>query len=600
MHELTHNLSQYNTEAFNELVGTFSEMWKERNPEAYKKWTDVVRDRYSQFGTELTEDQVMEEILCDQMGEILHDEDFMNDLVDEHRSVAELFLDIIKQAIRKLREMFGLGDVFDSRFEEATLSEYNLLKDAEKFLTDALREKKMLDALEGKRVTKDYSVGDNEYRLSKVAYARWAEKARSNDSFPTSYDGYRIIETGESDYVNNVLVYTNDSTSNPKIAKILVIETNGDSRKHNETYLSKVRSALYEYEQMGYEQSGRSAIENVAIAFREVVFSDISGYRNGAFRKIRRFNKQQVSGRHDGQGVLGDGNGIREGSGEDYSISGDTTGGRSSAESRGNGDKINRDYSLDLSTDTENTENESEYREWDLPEAVENQLIADLESSYVEESEGDVYVDGEAKSYINVSLESRKGVKAKSILDLKGKDLRDAIQDWFRKYEDGFERTAYLDPKSVSEEDFGDGTVAGRVTFTGNWDKAKNWFGNATVYLRDKNTGVNIALPVAVVEMNYGGYTLFARAMGDVDVGYHKGDHSLDVLGYPKIVHADEEYRLYNDNYLSSGLQGELIAEGDIARGTSRPEGMEEYYPRISPWVEQQGLDIKNEQEILV
>ena len=315
----------------------------------------------------------------------------LNDLVDEHRNVAELFLDLIKNAIRKLREMFGLGDVFDSRYEEATLSEYNLLKDAEAFLTEAIREKKILDALEGKRAIRDYSVGNAEYRLSKVAYARWAEKARSKDSFPMSYDGYRIIETGESDYVNNILVYTNNSTSNPKIAKILVIETEEDSIKHNETYLSKVRSTLYGYEQLGYEQSGRSAIENVADAFREVVFSSVSGYRNGAFRKIRRLNEQQTSGGTNGQGVLGDGNGTRErGKGKDHSIDRNVSRRTSDTENRGNEDQVGEkyssegnlvvqkngiDHSLDLSTDTENTEVETEFegmedRGWDLPEAL--------------------------------------------------------------------------------------------------------------------------------------------------------------------------------------------------------------------------------------
>ena len=58
-----------------------------------------------------------------------------------------------------------------------------------------------------------------------------------------------------------------------------------------------------------------------------------------------------------------------------------------------------------------------------MPEALENQLIADLESSFVEEdSDGDIYVDGEAKKYAEVSLYAKtktKGgkVKEKSILE---------------------------------------------------------------------------------------------------------------------------------------------------------------------------------------
>ena len=435
-----------------------------------------------------------------------------------------------------------------------------------------------------------------------------------------SYDGYRIIETGESDYVNNILVYTNNSTSNPKIAKILVIETEEDSIKHNETYLSKVRSTLYGYEQLGYEQSGRSAIENVADAFREVVFSSVSGYRNGAFRKIRRLNEQQTSGGTNGQGVLGDGNGTRErGKGKDHSIDRNVSRRTSDTENRGNEDQVGEkyssegnlvvqkngiDHSLDLSTDTENAEVETEFegmedRGWDLPEALENQLIADLESSFVEEdSDGDIYVDGEAKKYAEVSLYAKtktKGgkVKEKSILETEGRELRDVIRDAFVRGTGNSEQTAYLD-EDTAPEDFGDGTITANMTFYGSWDNVKREIGKGTVYFRDKNTGVNIALPVSAMEMENGRTELFAGLRNDDPDYGNFADHSLEqYLGYPSFVRADENFRLYKDNYLPEDTMSD-VADYNIERGT-RPAGMEEYYPRVSPWVEQSNLDIKNE-----
>ena len=396
-----------------------------------------------------------------------------------------------------------------------------------------------------------------------------------------SYDGYRIIETGESDYVNNILVYTNNSTSNPKIAKILVIETEEDSIKHNETYLSKVRSTLYGYEQLGYEQSGRSAIENVADAFREVVFSSVSGYRNGAFRKIRRLNEQQTSGGTNGQGVLGDGNGTRErGKGKDHSIDRNVSRRTSDTENRGNEDQVGEkyssegnlvvqkngiDHSLDLSTDTENAEVETEFegmedRGWDLPEALENQLIADLESSFVEEdSDGDIYVDGEAKKYAEVSLYAKtktKGgkVKEKSILETEGRELRDA----FVRGTGNSEQTAYLD-EDTAPEDFGDGTITANMTFYGSWDNVKREIGKGTVYFRDKNTGVNIALPVSAMEMENGRTELFAGLRNDGPDYGNFADHSLEqYLGYPSFVRADENFRLYKDDYLPEDTMSDV------------------------------------------
>ena len=156
--------------------------------------------------------------------------------------------------------------------------------------------------------------------------------------------------------------------------------------------------------------------------------------------------------------MLGDGNGTRErGKGKDHSIDRNVSRRTSDTENRGNEDQVGEkyssegnlvvqkngiDHSLDLSTDTENAEVETEFegmedRGWDLPEALENQLIADLESSFVEEdSDGDIYVDGEAKKYAEVSLYAKtktKGgkVKEKSILETEGRELRDVIRDAF-------------------------------------------------------------------------------------------------------------------------------------------------------------------------
>ena len=73
------------------------------------------------------------------------------------------------------------------------------------------------------------------------------------------------------------------------------------------------------------------------------------------------------------------------------------------------------DKSLDLPTDTE-----TEDRGWDLPEALEEQLIAELESSYAEDEEvpEDVYIDSEAKDYVEIFGENDKSFYALSGVEL--------------------------------------------------------------------------------------------------------------------------------------------------------------------------------------
>ena len=472
MHELTHNLSQYNTEAFNELVNTFSDMWKQRNPEAYKKWTDAVHDRYSQFGVELTEDQVMEEILCDQMGEILHDEEFLNDLVDEHRSVAELFLDLIKNAIRKLREMFGLGDVFDSRYEEATLSEYNLLKDAEAFLTEAIREKKILDALEGKRVAGRSGVNYSIETLDDgTEYVHLEKKgAITNGKIADSDIIADIVGTvcnlsdgdivafvdklpGGKNMIKEVLVRPMPDKKTHGISKSNKVNYNdlisdnildildiskkttnspdaGERHKKNGIASFDTRKALVEYNGTGYSQTISVAVIDPSLAndgdrkheleslaevgISRVIYAKKAVYENKSFDK--KLKNQMKKGSPSVENTTGASpTSIRN----DALItsSPDSDVGILQSKTTSVNKKNGIDHSLDLSTDTENAEVKTEFegmedRGWDLPEALENQLIADLESSFVEEdSDGDIYVDGEAKKYAEVSLYAKTKTK---------------------------------------------------------------------------------------------------------------------------------------------------------------------------------------------
>lgn len=163
MHELVHGIKDYDMKGYENLAKAFKTMWTQDNAENFNKTIKDVKERYKKAGKKLNDEQALEEVICSQMGEILHDDKFMYRITEKHFKAGRTLLNAVRRVIRKIRDIFGLGNQFDSRYKEALFSQYNLLKDAEEFLTTALHNKKLAMGL-GKMVQREgkaYSVNDD-------------------------------------------------------------------------------------------------------------------------------------------------------------------------------------------------------------------------------------------------------------------------------------------------------------------------------------------------------------------------------------------------------------------------------------------------------
>lgn len=163
MHELVHGIKDYDMKGYDNLAKAFKTMWTQDNAENFNKTIKDVKERYKKAGKKLNDEQALEEVICSQMGEILHDDKFMDRITEKHFKAGRTLLNAVRRVIRKIRDIFGLGNQFDSRYKEALFSQYNLLKDAEEFLATALHNKKLAMGL-GKMVQREgkaYSVNDD-------------------------------------------------------------------------------------------------------------------------------------------------------------------------------------------------------------------------------------------------------------------------------------------------------------------------------------------------------------------------------------------------------------------------------------------------------
>lgn len=163
MHELVHGIKDYDMKGYDNLAKAFKTMWTQDNAENFNKTIKDVKERYKKAGKKLNDEQALEEVICSQMGEILHDDKFMNRITEKHFKAGRTLLNAVRRVLRKIRDIFGLGNQFDSRYKEALFSQYNLLKDAEEFLATALHNKKLAMGL-GKMVQREgkaYSVNDD-------------------------------------------------------------------------------------------------------------------------------------------------------------------------------------------------------------------------------------------------------------------------------------------------------------------------------------------------------------------------------------------------------------------------------------------------------
>ncbi|MCQ2220068.1 MAG: peptidoglycan DD-metalloendopeptidase family protein [Prevotella sp.] len=139
-HELTHRIKLYNKDAYEVFAKSFKERAIEKNGQ---EWFDeAIKERIERYrgADELDEDGALEEIIADQMGEILHDREFIENFVSENTEEAQTILSAIRDIIRKITQLFAVHGGFRSDYNEALLSELGLLREAEMFFANSIQE----------------------------------------------------------------------------------------------------------------------------------------------------------------------------------------------------------------------------------------------------------------------------------------------------------------------------------------------------------------------------------------------------------------------------------------------------------------------------
>lgn len=135
-HEITHHMQEFAPVEYNELKELIRQAWAEKGG-----IDEAVNDKIAQYaerGVQLTYEDALDEIIADSTYEMIRDENFVQQLCSENRTLSQKILDAIKNVLSKLRQVLAEGDGFTPAQNAALLSQLDILKDAEKLWTDGL------------------------------------------------------------------------------------------------------------------------------------------------------------------------------------------------------------------------------------------------------------------------------------------------------------------------------------------------------------------------------------------------------------------------------------------------------------------------------
>lgn len=140
MHEFTHSIKEHFPSEYDQFAKLFKERWENNvGAEEVARIIKAKQDAYKRVANQdLTKDEALEEIICDQMGEVLHDTDFLNKVAEENPNVAQALLYSIRDILRKIRQVFATYGGFPSKYNGAMLSQLDMLKEAETLLSQAM------------------------------------------------------------------------------------------------------------------------------------------------------------------------------------------------------------------------------------------------------------------------------------------------------------------------------------------------------------------------------------------------------------------------------------------------------------------------------
>lgn len=314
MHELTHKIKTNNLAGYKAFARMFEERWIEKNgQESFDKAIQDKIDAYEKAGITFTKgkekEDALEEIICDQMGELLHDRAFISRFAAEETDGAVSVLSAIRDIIRKITQLFAVHGGFRSDYNEALLSELGLLREAEMFFANSIQ------AARSQQTQEMLEKQSGEKPLSK-----WS-KSVIIEEIENDIDGVNINELRrltKDELVNSFLKYSSwhHTGSLYNITSFYSINRDADFSKDNidriisERKVSKKPKAdkkrdvevgaisddIYNKLNIIYN-SGSTGLKTIAGVFsRWKNTNDIDTMYNEALEKIRTLDANKVEG----------------------------------------------------------------------------------------------------------------------------------------------------------------------------------------------------------------------------------------------------------------------------------------------------------------
>ncbi len=140
------------------------ESWRNNNAESLTEEINNKIEHYRENGVELTEEEAIEEILADSTWELVQNEDIINELCKQNRSLAQSILDAIEKVIEKLKAILtGNISLYEPRIEKKLYEELGIAEEAAKMWVDGISNQ--VKNIENKNLTYDkdikFSIKDN-------------------------------------------------------------------------------------------------------------------------------------------------------------------------------------------------------------------------------------------------------------------------------------------------------------------------------------------------------------------------------------------------------------------------------------------------------
>ena len=181
LHEITHHIALYAPDEYLALSNRVMETWYNNDADAFKAAIQRKQDAYeTQVNQKLSEEQALEEVIADAIGEMSSDQSFIDQICAEEPNLARQIINAIKEVLRKLRAVLASGDVAEE-YEDAFFNQLGMWSEVESLWLNAAkvaqqnRANAAIDALQN-QIIEESRLSANEESTSDADYMAAVER----------------------------------------------------------------------------------------------------------------------------------------------------------------------------------------------------------------------------------------------------------------------------------------------------------------------------------------------------------------------------------------------------------------------------------------